>query len=179
LANSLQEQLLKAGLVDEKRANKAKKAKQRKEKEQRHKKHKVEDESSRLARQAKARDTQRDRELNRKMAEETRQKELAAQVRQLIEANRMETEDGDIAYHFTDAGKVRTLYVTDKLQGQLGRGTLVIAKLAGSYQLVPAEIAEKIAQRDPASVIQQHNQKTEEDEDDPYAEFKVPDDLMW
>lgn len=179
MANSLQEQLFKAGLVDEKRVNKAKKAKQRKEKEQRHKKQKVEDEAARLAREAKARDAQRDRELNRKKAEETRQKAVAAQIRQLIEMNRIDSQEGEVAYHFSDSGKIRSLRVTEKLHAQLSRGKLAIVKLDGGYQLVPAGVAEKIEQRDAASIIVLNRVESEVDEDDPYAEFKVPDDLIW
>ncbi|MFI0413729.1 MAG: DUF2058 family protein [Candidatus Thiodiazotropha sp.] len=43
MANSLQDQLLKAGLTDKNKVNKAKKAKQRREKEQRHRKQKTEE----------------------------------------------------------------------------------------------------------------------------------------
>ena len=70
--------------------------------------------------------------------------------------------------------------MTDKLHSQLSRGRLAIVKLAESYQLVPAGVAEKIGLRDAAYVIVQNQVETEADEDDdPYAEFKVPDDLMW
>ena len=104
MANSLHEQLLKAGLVDDKRVNKAKKAKQRKEKEQRHRKQKTEDEAARLARQARARDVQRDRELNLARQAEAQRKAVAAQIRQLVEMNQLPLEDGERAYHFSDAG---------------------------------------------------------------------------
>ncbi|MDJ0806958.1 MAG: DUF2058 domain-containing protein [Gammaproteobacteria bacterium] len=179
MANSLHEQLMKAGLVDAKQVNKAKKAKQRKEKEQRHKKHKLEDEATRLAKQARAKDVERDRELNRKRQEAAQRKAVAAQIRQLIEMNRLTPEDGEIAYHFNDAGKVRSLYVTEKIHTQLSRGNLAIVTLDGRYQVVPAGVAEKIAERDAQAVILRNDVEKEDDGDDPYAEFKVPDDLLW
>jgi uncharacterized protein YaiL (DUF2058 family) len=45
---------------------------------------------------------------------------------------------------------------------------------------VPAPVAEKIAQRDVDSVVHL-NQKVEmqENENDPYADFQIPDDLTW
>ncbi|HBP97063.1 MAG TPA: DUF2058 domain-containing protein, partial [Pantoea agglomerans] len=48
------------------------------------------------------------------------------------------------------------------------------------YAIIPASVADKIAQRD-ASAIVLNSALSEEaqDEDDPYADFKVPDDLMW
>lgn len=179
MANSLHEQLLKAGLVDEKKVNKAKKAKQRKEKEQRHKKEKIEDEATRLARQAKARDAQRDRELNRKKQEEAQRRAVTAQIRQLVELNQLDLQDGEIAYHFSDSGKVQKIYVTEKHHGQLSRGNLAIVKLDERYQVVPAGVAEKISLRDTAYIIVRNEPDSEDDADDPYADFKVPDDLMW
>ena len=179
MANSLHDQLLKAGLVDEKKVHKAKKAKQRKAKEQRHGKQKTEDESKRLAREAKTREAARNRELNRKKQAEVERRAIAAQVRQLIETNRLSSEEGDIAYHFNDTGKIRQIHVTESQHGQLIRGQLAVVKLDGRYALVADEIAEKVRSRDAASVIPLNTTSDEVDEDDPYAAYKVPDDLMW
>ncbi|WP_145600468.1 DUF2058 family protein, partial [Yersinia frederiksenii] len=48
------------------------------------------------------------------------------------------------------------------------------------YAIIPASVADKIAQRDANSIVLNSalSQK-EQDEEDPYADFKVPDDLMW
>jgi len=48
------------------------------------------------------------------------------------------------------------------------------------FEIVPAVVAEKIAQRDVDSVVHL-NQKVEmeENENDPYADFQIPDDLTW
>lgn len=179
LANSLHEQLLKAGLVDEKQVNRAKKAKQRKEKDQRHSKQKQQDEAARLAKQAMARDAARDRELNRKKQEEVQLKAITAQIKQLVELNQLTLEEGEIAYHFSDMGKVQRIYVTQKLHAQLSRGQLAIVKLDNRYSVVPAAVAEKISLRDAACIVVLNEAGGEDDADDPYADFKVPDDLMW
>ncbi|MCG8426584.1 MAG: DUF2058 domain-containing protein [Chromatiales bacterium] len=179
MANSLQEQLLKAGLTDENKVNKAKKAKQRKEKEQRHSKKRQEDEATRLAREARALDAARDRELNRQKNEEANHKAIMAQIRQLIEMNRLVLEEGEIAYNFSDDNKIQRIYVNDQQHGQLSRGQLAIVKLDNRYEVVPAGVAEKISLRAADCVIVNNQNERVEDEDDPYAEFKVPDDLMW
>lgn len=179
MTNSLHEQLLKAGLVDEKKLQRAKKSKQRKEKEQRHSKVKSQDEGARLARQARAAEAERNRELNRRRQEEAQRKALQAQVRQLVEQNRVDPEGGEIPYHFDDRGKIRRVYVTDKLHDQLSQGRLGIVKSAGRYALVPSAVCAKIRERDAARVILLNDKPQAEDPDDPYAEFKVPDDLMW
>ncbi|ENC42616.1 hypothetical protein ECP02999175_0366 [Escherichia coli P0299917.5] len=50
----------------------------------------------------------------------------------------------------------------------------------GEYAIIPASVADKIAQRDASSIVLHSALSAEEqDEDDPYADFKVPDDLMW
>ncbi len=40
-------------------------------------------------------------------------------------------------------------------------------------------IGEKIAQRDASIVVQIKKKVQEVEEDDPYADYKIPDDLMW
>lgn len=75
----------------------------------------------------------------------------------------------------------------DKLtQTQLINGRLAIARLVidnsgeCEYAIIPASVADKIAQRDADSiVVNSALSQEEQDEDDPYADFKVPDDLMW
>ena len=156
MANSLHEQLLKAGLVDEKKVNKAKKAKQRKEKQQRHSKQKLEAETARSARLTKSKEAKRDRELNRKKNEAAKEKEITSQIRELVEKNQLLLEDGETAYNFIDAGKVKRVYVTEKLHGQLSRGQVAIVKLDNQYKFVPANVAEKIGLRDNTCVIVYH-----------------------
>ena len=62
----------------------------------------------------------------------------------------------------------------------LSSGRLAIAKLDERYELVPMAVAEKIKQRDEQCIIlREHNEKQEVDENDPYADYQIPDDLMW
>ena len=180
MGNSLQDQLLKAGLTDEKKVNRARKAKQQKEKAQRHAKVKTEDESKVRARQAQQQQAERDRELNRLKQEEANNKAIAAQIKQLIELNALDLKGAELAYNFTDNKKVARVYVTDAVQGQLSRGLLAIVKLDDRYKVAPAGVAEKISLRDESMVLVRNESSVEElGEDDPYAEFKIPDDLMW
>ena len=179
MANSLQEQLLKAGLTDEKKLQRAKKAKQRKEKEQRHAKHKQEDEATRLAKQARSREVARDRELNRRKNDEANRKAVQAQVRQLIELNRLERAEAEHAYNFNDANRVERLYVSAGQHQQLAGGRLAIVRFDGGYEVIPGVVAEKIAVWDEHCIVVHHKTSSGEEGDDPYADYKVPDDLMW
>ncbi len=57
---------------------------------------------------------------------------------------------------------------------------LSITAVNVNMRLFPRGVADKIAQRDADSiVVNSALSQEEQDEDDPYADFKVPDDLMW
>ncbi|MDH5353868.1 MAG: DUF2058 domain-containing protein [Gammaproteobacteria bacterium] len=180
---SLQDQLLKAGLINKNKANKAKKEKQKQAKAGRGGA-KTTDETGLAAQQEQARKVERDRELNRQKQARSNQKAMMAQIKQLIDLNRVDREGGDVNYSFVHNDKVKKIFVTPLLQNQLGTGRLAIVTFPrngdDSYELVPAVIAEKIAQRDQNSVVQLNQvSETEIDEDDPYADYQIPDDLMW
>ncbi len=178
MANSLFDQLKKSGLVDDKKARKIKKEKHQKKKEK--KSAESGDDSLQLAQAALADKAARDRLLNKQRQEQAEQKAIAAQIRQLIEMNRIDNRDGDVAFSFSDGKRVQRIHITEALQQQLVKGRLAIVALDDRYELVPAAVAEKISQRDEQVVILL-NQREEEvvDEDDPYADYQVPDDLMW
>lgn len=169
---SLQEQMLKAGLVNQKKLKKA--AKGSKKSRTQAKEAKAAVEANRAAQ------LERDQELNRKRDEEAQQKALASQVKQLIEMNIVDRKDGEIGYNFTDGSLVKKIYVDKQLQDQLVNGRLAIVRVGEGYELIPAVVADKIAQRDDSVVVVNNDvAETEVDEDDPYADFQIPDDLMW
>lgn len=176
---SLQDQLLKAGLIDKKKAGKIKKTKYRQAQQKQKNKIETLDEAKLAAQQAQAGKVERDRQLNRQRKAEAEHKAIAAQVRQLIEMNRQPRDDGDIGYSFSDGALIKRIYVTAIQLKQLGNGRLCIIKLDEHYELIPMLVAGKIQLRDESTQILS-NQPTEiPDEDDPYADFEVPDDLMW
>jgi len=178
MADSLADQLLKAGLVNGAKANQAKKARKKKHKQQLKSKTGSLDESKLAAQQALAEKKEKSRQLNQKKESESQAKAIAAQIKQLIEKNAI-ARQGDIAFNFADAGKVRKIWVDVKVQNGLGKGQLAIVKLGDGYELVPAIIANKIAQRDTSYVLWVNDKAEIVDEDDPYADYQIPDDLMW
>lgn len=181
MANSLIDQLKNAGLVNKAKASKAKQEQYKKNKKKSRKgtaEHL--DETKRLAQKAQAEKVERDRKINLQNKEEAEKKAIAAQIIQLIETNRLTDRDGEIVYNFTDDNVIKRLFVSDKVYQHLMAGKLCIAKLADNYELVPTAIAEKIKQRDAMCIIQNEKPiEPLEDEDDPYADYKIPDDLIW
>lgn len=178
MADSLQEQLLKAGLADAKQAKKGRKGKpsSKAKKSQRG----LELSEAAIAAQQKAAEkAERDRVLNLERKAEADRKALDAQVNQLIEQNRISREDAEDVYHFVDEGKVRSLLVTPALREQLSKGGLEIVRFGGGYELVPAEAAEKIRVRVPERIVAGPPAEQKSSNEDPYADYQVPDDLMW
>ncbi|MCV2403736.1 DUF2058 domain-containing protein [Marinomonas sp. C2222] len=182
MAKSLQEQLLGAGLVDKKKANKIKAEKLQKKQKIKKGKAVAEDDSARLEELKRQREEkiEKDKALNLEKQKEAEKKAVQAQIRQMIEQNRVVKEEGDIAYNFTDNKLVKKLYVSQAMHNDLSRGRLAIAKLDNTYELVPEPVALKINERDESYILVCNNRAEEvDDEDDPYADFKIPDDLMW
>jgi len=180
MAGSLHDQLLKAGLVNEKEAKKIQKAKKKQAKQQRKTKVEVVDETKLSVQQAREEKKQRDRALNDQQKLKAEHKAVNAQIKQLIEMNRLPRLGAEIDYNFTDNKKIKKILVSAMMLEQLSRGRLAIVSLAENYEVVPAPVAEKISQREASRVIVCNESNQQEiDEDDPYADYQIPDDLMW
>jgi len=179
MAKSLQEQLMGAGLVDNKKA-KSIKQQQRKQKKQQPKGQAVVDENKARIEQERQDKVEKDRALNKQIKAQADEKAVIAQIKQLIASNRIKPESDDLGYQFADGAKIQKIYVSALLQTQLAKGLVAIVKSGGNYILVPKVISEKIAQRDVSFIIPlKLTENVEENEDDPYADYKIPDDLMW
>lgn len=179
VGNSLQDQLLKAGLVDEQRLKQAKTTKRKKKKQT---KGTVPDEQARRARQAAADKARRDRELDRKRQEEARRKAEEHELRQFIHSHRVLRGEGDVPFNFQDGETLKRVYVTGEQKLALVRGSLALVRQDQSFELVPPEIAEKVRARSAGLVLVLNKAGEGGDapgDDDPYADYKVPDDLMW
>ncbi len=181
MGNSLQDELLKAGLVDKQQIHQANKKKNAAKKAKAGKKRqgvqKPVDPEVQRQREEKA---ARDRELNQQREEVRRQREVNAQVRQLVSRHRhtrVESED-DVPFHFENKGKIKRLFVSSQTHQLITDRKLVIVNDNGQFELVPPEIAEKIRARNPSLVIDLP-EDSPPTEDDPYAKYTVPDDLMW
>ena len=177
---SLQEQLLKSGLVSAAKAKSVKSDKRKQTQQQRKNKIEVPDQVKELAQKNLADKIERDRALNLIRQQQEEHKQLAAQIKQIIELNRLPTDAEGLVYNFTDNNKVKRLHVSEEMRDQISQGRLAIVKLEQRYEVVAAEAARKIQSRDPGCVIV-FNEKNKPTEiiDDAYANYQVPDDLIW
>lgn len=175
---TLQEQMLKAGLVTDKKMAKVQRTAKKSRVQAREAREAVEENKKAQLERAK--------ELNDQQKQAALSREYKAQVKQLIEMNRISGIKGDISFNFTDNNLIKQLTVDKATRDQLMNGRLAIARLLkekseiADYAIIPASVADKIAQRDAYSIVLNSALSQEaQDEDDPYADFKVPDDLMW
>jgi len=181
MSMSLREQLLQAGLGTRKQAKQAEQQQHQQNKQDKNRaaaaeRHK---EQQRRAAQAQAAKAARDQELNRKRQEQAERKERWAQIRQLIEQHRVPRPQTDDYFSFIDRQKVRRMSVDAALREKLITGSLVIVRCEGRYDVVPAEIAERIREREPRAIVSLADESPAAEENDPYKDFVVPDDLMW
>jgi uncharacterized protein YaiL (DUF2058 family) len=176
---SLQEQFLKAGLVDKNKVKQVSQEKSKQKKVERKTGTQAVDEARLAALEVQRKNAERARELNAQRDAAATQKAIAAQITQMVQKNRQSKGAGDIAYNYTHNNKIERIYVSAAVQAHLVAGRLVIVCQGGATELVPRVIADKIAERDASLVVRVNKTSTEIDADDPYAAFQIPDDLMW
>lgn len=180
MANPFQEQLLKAGLVSKQKVRDTKTQKRR------DRKAKVDDGSEALKQQIAAQkqaQIAKDRALNETRFNEATEKGL---VRGLVtEFKKLAItppKASEIKFNYTFEKKIYPLYVDEKLQSQLLNGRLGIVRHDDTSYLIPHKLAERVNLLVPEWVgylWQQDDNVELVEEDDPYADYIIPDDLMW
>jgi len=176
---TLRDQLLKAGLVSEEQVRQAEKQRRKQQKSpaaaaaaQKKAAERAREQAAKVA---------RDQELNRRNAAKAEAKAREAQVRQIVEQNRLPKSESHDYYAFQDGKHVRRIAVDEGQRGLISRGELVIVRYDKSYALLPAAAAARVRERDPRAVIDipAPEDGSATDMDDFYKGFEVPDDLVW
>ena len=176
MSMSLRDQLLQAGLVNEKQAKETERQlqKQQRERQQLPKEKRAALSDAELASQrAQLAKATRDQELNRQQKEQADKRARHAQIEQLIQQNCLPRPQTDERYNFVDGKKIRSIPADRLVRERLSRGEIAIVRRTGGYELVPAEIAARIRERDERAVIESVVAHDAAPPDD------VPDDLMW
>ncbi|MFB1011313.1 MAG: DUF2058 domain-containing protein [Thiopseudomonas sp.] len=176
---SLRDQLLKAGLVNEKQAKQAERQKKKQQKMVNKGQAEADDSTRQAAARALAEKAAKDQELNRQQQEKAEQKARKAQIKQLIESCRLPKLDSDDYYNFVDQKKVKRIAVNELMRNKLSSGSLAIVSHGGGYEVIPRDAALKIQERDASRIVLLSERTEAPEEDDPYAAYQVPDDLMW
>lgn len=181
MRNPLQEQLLKAGLAKKSQATQA----VREQNKQRQSKNPQAPSAEQAeAERARAEKVERDRALEAGRKAQARAHELRAQIHQIVEASKVKRQ-GEIAYRFDDGAAIRTVYVDAALRAQLASGALAIVRHGEDYELIPRAAVQKVRERDAAMVVLDHGADPSapaaplSEDEAYYAQFQVPDDLVW
>ena len=179
MSSTLREQMLKAGLVTEKQVKAVEQPPQR-PKPQARKQPPPVSEQKRAADQALAAKAARDAQLNKQRQQAADAKARALEIKALVEQNKLpkklESED---RFNFVAGKKLRFILVDAAMREGLNNGTLFIIRYDGKSEVVPAGIADKILELDERAVVKLNSGETAVDENDPYKDFVVPDDLKW
>ena len=115
----------------------------------------------------------RDQELSRRQKEQADKRACHAQIEQLVQRNRLPRVETDERYNFVDGNKIGRIPADHVTRERLSRGVIAIVRGSGGYELVPAETAARIRERDEHAVIVcgiAHDVVTTDG---------VPEDLMW
>ena len=178
MANPLQDQLLKAGLIKKQKLDAA----VRQQNRQKDGKAPPPPPSEQVnAQKLLAERAERDRALAAERNAQARARELQAQIRQIIETHRLKRE-GELAYRFEHEGKIKSLLIDDSQRKQLAKGSLVIVAFDQGYELLPRAAGVMITERGGTLAVDHASTPPKDDsssDDDYYSQFVVPDDLMW
>lgn len=188
-ANALQAQLLKAGLVKKSQVSQVanQQAKARVDKhDPKAAAIAAEAELARIeAEKARLEKVERDRQIAAQRNAERRANELRAQARQII-ADKKVLAKGEAEYRFNDGEVIRTLLLTEAVRKQVIDAALVIVRDGEGYCLLPRVAAVQVRERAPELIVLDNagrdyvEPSTGNAEDDAYyAQFQVPDDLVW
>ncbi len=176
--NALQAQLLKAGLVDNKKAKKLTKQLQHEQRTGQNDDAGLKAEIDR----AKQEKIAKDQALNLEKQKILEEKALKASIIQMIKQHKVKDINGDVTYQFIDEGKIKKVYLSQQVYNALVSGSLVIAKDQDNYAYLPKALADKIDQKMQGFILVNNNTENNDqttDEEDPYAAYVIPDDLMW
>lgn len=183
MAKSLQDQLLSAGLINHAKAKTIKTNKRKQTTTQRKNNIVTEDKIQQRLKQTKIEQTEKDRLLNLQKQQQAEKKAITAQIKQLIDLKKIPQEKEGEAYNFSDGSKVKKIYINAEIRMQIANGRLAIVKIENRYEIVTAGVAHKILQRDKQCVLLLNDHKAcgdnKLDKKDAYADYQVPDDLMW
>ena len=171
---SIQEQLLKAGMVDKKQVKKAQHEKRVENKKQ-HKSGSSSEDSARIRlQQQQAEQAKQNQKLNAERNLQEQQKADQAAARQLIESNKIPFEEGAVTYHYVGAdGKIKRISVQQDVVDKLSAGLLGLAMHKIDLVLLSAETVMKVLLRDKDSILA-YNDPAEVEDDYPGSLSDLP-----
>lgn len=181
---SLQDQLLKAGLTTKQKTRQANVDKRKKNKQKRsgvqHGASLQEQVQGDLAKAKNDKQT-KDNALNEIKQKQLANKEKVLRIKQILTHHQIKNVKGDNEYNYTFNTTIKKLPLNAVTHKALVNGLLALCGLDDITYLVTRETAEKLTELDKNVVLVQNDKALDEkvDVNDPYADYQIPDDLMW
>ena len=100
-----------------------------------------------------------------------------AAISELINEQQIKKFAGESVYSYSLEKKIRQLFVTDDARAKLINGEWVITRLNGATYLVPEPTGTAILALNPQWLVVSSNDDNNGNEE--YNDFPVPDDLQW
>ena len=190
MRGSLQDQLLKSGIATEEQLKKPKpKIKPVSKSRKSHSKSNAKTNNKPSQASRVQQNAQQNKQPKQKTAEEapTLGKALRTEIKQLLKTNKLNDKTGEIPYNYVIAGQVKRFYINEKQQIELKAGKMVIVNWNTISYLITTEAEVELRKLHPtievASVISEtesaKTQDKKKDENDPYSDYEIPDDLSW
>ncbi len=181
---SLQEQLLKAGLTTKQKARQANTDKRKKNKQKRsgvNVEISLQEQVKQELAQAQQEKQAKDAALNAQKQQQLAEKEQQLRIQQILQHHQIKDTNGESEYNYTFDNKVKKLYINEMTRKALANGRLALCGQNDTTYIVTKETAEKLAELDSKVILLQNDKVADQqmDEDDPYAAYQIPDDLMW
>ena len=181
---SLQDQLLKAGLTTKQKARQANSDKRKKGKQKRsgvQVGETLQEQVKQDLELAKKEKLARDIALNNEKKQALLAKEQQLRILQILQHHQVTNVNGEAEYNYTFNNKIKKLFVDAITHKALVNGRLALCGVEDTTYIVTTETAEKVASLDEKVILVQNTKVVDEvvSDDDPYAEFQIPDDLMW
>ena len=181
---SLQDQLLKAGLTTKQKTRQANSDQRKKNKQKRsgvqHDASLQETVQQDLAQQKNDK-LAKDNALNEEKKKQLIAKEQQLRIKQILVHHQLKNIKGDNEYNYTFDNKIKKLALDLQTHKALINGRLSVCGFEEETYVVTSETAEKLAELDTQIILVQNEKVVEEntDENDPYADYQIPDDMMW
>ena len=109
----------------------------------------------------------------RKREEDRKRREINKAIRAIVQPNRLNRDDAEVARNFMFREGIRKVYVTPELHKALGEGSLGLVYLSGGYHVLASEHVEAVRK-----IAADHDVDLGGD-DEEEEEVPVPDDLTW
>lgn len=184
MGNSLREELLKAGIVSPRQASKSLaahrhkprgKSGKRKSDEARPKGSLSRQQATQPAQEKAVPGDRGEPDIGNKK----QKKAFKARLRQLLRRHMLNKTEAEIAHNYVVGRCIRRIYVTEEQHRSLSEGSLAIALFGDRSYLVSLETAQNLRELDPSLTVLVSEREYKPEPDDPYATYRIPDDIMW